>query len=112
MTSVEFEVNDLDGDAMEVKVPSFRATKDVSIQEDLVEEVGRLFGYDNITPSQPVVEIAKPYRHPMRTLQRKARTILSSALGFHETRNYSFDSEPWLNRIGRSSHKCLELKIP
>ena len=112
LSSVEFEVKDLDGDKMEVKVPSFRATKDVSIQEDLVEEVGRLFGYDNIIPSQPVVEIAKPYRHPMRTLQRKARTILSSTLGFYETRNYSFDSEPLLERIGRPTKNYLELKNP
>ena len=112
LSSIEFEVNDLDGDTMEVTVPSFRATKDVSIQEDLVEEVGRLFGYDNITPSQPVVEIAKPYRHPMRTLQRKTRTILSSILGFYETRNYSFDSEPWLDRVGRSQKNSLELKNP
>lgn len=112
LESVAFEINNLDGDRMVVNVPSFRATKDVSIQEDLVEEVGRLFGYDNITPTQPAVEIAKPYRHPMRTLQRKVRTILSGSSGFYETRNYSFDSEPLLDRIGRSSTKTLALENP
>lgn len=33
-----------------VTVPSYRATKDISIKEDLVEEVARMFGYDNIKP--------------------------------------------------------------
>ena len=112
LTSVAFMIEDHDGDRMTVQVPSFRATKDVSIQEDLVEEVGRLFGYDNIKPAQPVVELSKPYRHPMRTLQRKARTLLSGGLGFFELRNYSFDSEPLLDRIGRSSASALELKNP
>ena len=112
LSSVAFAIADEDGDHMTVTVPSFRATKDVAIQEDLVEEVGRLFGYDNITPSQPVVEISKPYRHPMRTLQRKTRTILSGSLGFYELRNYSFDSEPLLDRIGRPSLPALELKNP
>ena len=36
---------------LEVTVPSWRATKDVSIKQDLVEEVARIYGYDNIVPS-------------------------------------------------------------
>ncbi len=35
------------------EVPSYRATKDVSMKEDLVEEIARMYGYDNITP-QPL----------------------------------------------------------
>lgn len=36
---------------LQVTVPSWRATKDVSIKQDLVEEVARIYGYDNITPA-------------------------------------------------------------
>ena len=49
LKSLEFGVED-NGDVLKVSVPSFRATKDVSIKEDLVEEVARLYGYDNIEP--------------------------------------------------------------
>lgn len=112
LRSVAFDVKELDEDRMVVKVPSFRATKDVSIPADLVEEVGRLYGYDHITPTQPTAEIAKPYRHPMRTLQRKIRTILSGQVGCYEIRNYTFDSEPLLERIGRASTRAVELKNP
>jgi phenylalanyl-tRNA synthetase beta chain len=112
LTSIQFEINDLDGDQMVVGVPSFRATKDVSIQEDLVEEVGRLFGYDNIVPLQPRVEIPKPYRHPKRTLHRKVRTWLSFHEKAHEVRNYSFDLDPLLEKIGLPKEARLELKNP
>ena len=49
LTDLEFDVKE-DGEILKVGVPTFRATKDVSIKEDLVEEVARLYGYDNIKP--------------------------------------------------------------
>lgn len=112
LTSVGFGVEDLDGDEMRVAVPTWRATKDVSIQEDLVEEVGRLFGYDNITPIQPSVEIPAPYRHPDRTLHRQLKTVMSMQAGCYEVQSYSFDMEPLLEKIGRPDVARLELKNP
>jgi phenylalanyl-tRNA synthetase beta chain len=112
LTSIEFQVTKIDEDQISVQVPSFRATKDISIPEDLIEEVGRLYGYDNIIPCQPAVEIPKPYRHSARTLQQKIRRILSFQAAAHEVRNYSFDSEPFLDKIGRSSQNRLQLKNP
>ncbi len=47
------------GKNIEVVVPSFRATKDVSMEEDLVEEIARIYGYDNITP-KPLAFEPKP----------------------------------------------------
>lgn len=44
---------------LSVVVPSYRATKDVSIKEDLVEEVARIYGYDNISP-KPLMFEASP----------------------------------------------------
>ncbi len=50
LKALEFGVKEK-GELLEVEVPTFRATKDVSIKEDLVEEVARLYGYDNIKPA-------------------------------------------------------------
>lgn len=39
------------GEVITAHVPTYRATKDVSMKEDLVEEIARMYGYDNIVPS-------------------------------------------------------------
>lgn len=39
------------GEKIIAEVPSYRATKDVSMKEDLVEEIARMYGYDNIVPA-------------------------------------------------------------
>ncbi|MBR56847.1 MAG: phenylalanine--tRNA ligase subunit beta [Myxococcales bacterium] len=112
LRGIDFDVEDLDGDAFRVTVPSFRATKDISIPEDLIEEVGRLYGFDNISPVQPSVEIPSPYRHPDRTLHRRIRTQLSFSFGWTEVQTYSFDSEPFLERIGRSASERVAMRNP
>jgi len=53
LESLEFQVEDAGTRTFSVTPPSWRATKDVSIKDDLVEEVGRMVGYDTITPVAP-----------------------------------------------------------
>lgn len=72
-----------------VSVPSWRATKDITIKDDLVEEVGRMLGYDEIVPAPPVVASVVPPANPMRLYIRKVRRDLA-AQGFTEIYNYSF----------------------
>lgn len=56
---------DRNGDAFKVTVPSYRATKDVSMQADLVEEITRIYGYDNFeikTTYEPLLPARKTIR--------------------------------------------------
>ena len=112
LNGLELEVTDLDGDEMEVRVPTFRAMRDIGIPEDLVEEVGRLHGYDHITPAQPVAHIPAPYCHEDRTLHRRLKLCLSLQAGFTEVQRYSFDFEPFLERIGRGPWPRIAVKNP
>ena len=75
-----------------VTVPSWRATKDISIKDDLVEEVGRMIGYASIPPVAPSVPSRVPPLQPERLFQRRVRGLLT-AQGFTEVFNYSFVSE-------------------
>ena len=75
-----------------VSVPSWRATKDISIKDDLVEEVGRMVGYGSIPPQAPLVPAAVPPVNAERKFQHEVRNILVD-LGFTEVYNYSFISE-------------------
>jgi len=77
---------------LKVKVPSFRATKDISIEDDLVEEVARMYGYENIQPLLPELPIKLPMQNHERIKKHEARKILAYGLGFNEVYNYSFYS--------------------
>lgn len=65
---LDFKVEEKNGN-FDVTVPSYRTTKDISVKADLIEEIGRMIGYDNITPVSPMLPV-KPIR-------------LSSAKQFH-----------------------------
>ncbi len=86
-------------DTFTVTVPSWRATKDISMKDDLVEEIGRIVGYDAITPRPPLVETTPPPAQPRRLLLRRLRAM-AAAQGFTEVYNYSFVNEDEAARFG------------
>jgi phenylalanyl-tRNA synthetase beta chain len=94
-----------------VTVPSWRATKDISLKDDLVEEVGRMIGYDEITPAAPLVASVPPFTDPMRTYLRAIRTQLCDQ-GFTETYNYSFVTEADVKRFGFNVRDHVEVRNP
>jgi phenylalanyl-tRNA synthetase beta chain len=99
-------------DALTVTVPSWRATGDISIPEDLVEEVGRVFGYDNITPLAPEVPLKPALPAPLHALQNRLRNAMSRQLGFVEVYNYAFVGDKLLEKVGLSAEGHLALANP
>ncbi|WGK70184.1 phenylalanine--tRNA ligase subunit beta [Candidatus Haliotispira prima] len=59
-----------------VRVPSYRSGKDISLEEDLIEEVGRIMGFDNIIPQAPLTEIRPTSLNRSRQLAREIRNFL------------------------------------
>jgi phenylalanyl-tRNA synthetase beta chain len=92
LEALEFGVAETGSGSFTVSVPSWRATKDVSTKDDLLEEVGRMLGYESITPQAPLIESVVPPGNPARLYQRHLRDLVS-AQGFTEVYNYSFISE-------------------
>ncbi len=92
LEALDFGVTEKAPGHFSVSVPSWRATKDISIKDDLLEEVGRMIGYDSITPQAPLIESVVPPQNPMRLYQRRVRNM-AAAQGFTEVYNYSFISE-------------------
>jgi phenylalanyl-tRNA synthetase beta chain len=84
---------------LSVTVPSWRATKDVGIKDDLVEEVGRMIGYDSITPAAPLVAATVPPPNLVRRFQHEVRGVFIDQ-GFTEVYNYSFISEAAARAFG------------
>ncbi|PKL77191.1 MAG: phenylalanine--tRNA ligase subunit beta [Candidatus Melainabacteria bacterium HGW-Melainabacteria-1] len=111
LTRLCFQV-DSEGDQLIVTVPAFRATGDVSIPEDLVEEVGRVYGFDNIPPVAPLVPVEPVRPSALHSLQRQLRQVLSRDLAFHEVFNYAFVGDKVLHQAGLSAAHHLALANP
>ena len=92
LVRLQFGVTETRPGVLSVIVPSWRATKDVSLKDDLVEEVGRMIGYDTITPQAPLVPAVVPPPNGERGFQHEVREIFAD-LGFSEVYNYSFLGE-------------------
>ncbi len=97
---------------LSVKIPTWRATKDISIPEDIVEEVARIYGYDNIPATLPIFPITPPETNKLRQLERAVTELLVRELGFTEVYNYSFVSEAQIVKFGDDITRYLELDNP
>lgn len=87
LESLGFKVT-LDGDNFSVVVPSWRATKDVTIKADIIEEITRIYGYDNFD-----VNTARSPLYPVRMAtvknnESKIKDILVKRYNLHELHSY------------------------
>jgi phenylalanyl-tRNA synthetase beta chain len=96
----------------QVRIPSWRATKDVSIFEDLVEEIARLHGYDHIVSQMPSFPITPPRQSRVRDLVRRARHILAATFNALEVYQYAFVSPQTLEALGEDTKKYIRLANP
>jgi phenylalanyl-tRNA synthetase beta chain len=99
LEALEFKVEEIDQDNLSVLVPTWRATKDISIREDLVEEIGRMIGYDSIAPVAPLSPARVPPASPTRVFHHRVREM-AAAQGFTEVYNYSFLSDDQASAFG------------
>ena len=109
LENVEFKVK-ARREILEVTAPEWRT--DIHIKEDIIEEVGRLLGYDNIMPILPRHLTATPNK--MLELKTKVRDILSG-FGANEVLTYSFVSERLLKKAGldvENSYKIVNSISP
>lgn len=100
------------GDRWEVAVPSARATKDVSIEEDLIEEVGRIHGYDELPEAALVEAIRPPRRDERRRLVRAFTDRLTAHSRFFEAMTHTFQSDELLETVGTRDLPHVEVVNP
>ncbi len=93
LKNLGFKVNQ----KLEVEVPTFR--RDVSIQEDLIEEIGRIYGYEKIQKQFPISALIPPKKNSEIFWENFVKDVLVS-LGFTEVYNYSFLSKEDIENFG------------
>jgi len=100
LESIEFSVQKIDTNTLKVDPPSFRV--DIERPQDLMEEVARLSGYNNIPTTFPAMP-AKA-RKPLKLLDARSRIMhFMTGFGFSETINYSFISRLSCDRLNLPS---------
>lgn len=97
------------GDDFKVKVPSYRATKDVSMQADIVEEVTRIYGYDNFE-IKTTLEPLYPARTPERRInENKIKDTLVKMYAAHEVHSRIWCDPEDLKNLGLAPEDNVKL---
>ncbi|MCF6185879.1 MAG: phenylalanine--tRNA ligase subunit beta [Desulfobulbaceae bacterium] len=94
LQSIEFEVSGAGEPVLHVVVPSFRP--DIEREVDLVEEIARLYGYNEIPTTMPTIGMDYPDRDGLRLIRKKTAAVCTGR-GFYEAINYSFVDEKHLD---------------
>lgn len=93
----------------EVTAPNRR--RDINIPEDLIEEVGRLYGFHNLKPIKPF-GLIKMGGYEEKTLFRKDISKYMRSMGLNETRTYTLISEKDATKFNFENKKIIELPNP
>ena len=105
LVNVEFKV-DFEEGRLKISAPFWR--RDIELPEDIVEEVGRLYGFDKLPVALPT-RIASPTKvNPLMKFKSSIRTMLSQA-GATEVLSYSFVSGTLLSSSGQDPNDAYKL---
>lgn len=108
LTKLGFVV-DLKNDMLKVKVPSYRATKDISLREDLVEEIARSYGYDNIKPEPISMEVKSIEQNEAHNNEYQTKYILAEKYGMNEVHSYLWNFVDFNKSVGIEQKSYVSL---
>ena len=100
------------GDNMHVVVPTWRSTGDVSIKADIMEEVARMYGYENFEAAPITTSFDGAINQLDKDLERKIKEYLSFRCGMQEIFTYPWMDELYVNAVLQSTDGILALSTP
>lgn len=98
----------LNDDEFDVLVPTYR--NDITVSADLIEEVARIYGYDNIPSTLPEMEMTKGILTVKQSREKLIRDVLVD-LGLHETLTYTLTSPSLVNDFNLFHPLDKEVKL-
>ena len=101
-----------DGDNMHVVVPTWRSTGDVSIQADIMEEVARMYGYENFEAEPITTTFDGAINQLDKDLERRIKEYLAIRCGMQEIFTYPWMDESYVNAILQDTAGILALSTP
>ncbi len=107
LRNVGFSVEHRPTGSLLIRTPYWRT--DIHIKEDVIEEVGRLKGFDNIPKALPLRPFIGAKCDPLLELKSKIRNILSDKLDAHEILSYSFVNEKLQQTVGEDADDSYKI---
>ena len=100
------------GDNMHVIAPTWRSTGDVSIPADIMEEVARMYGYENFEPTSITTSFDGTINQLDVDLDRKIREYLAFRCGMREIMTYPWMEDTYVKALIKNTDEMLRLPTP
>ena len=98
LESLGFKVKE-SKEAYIVKVPTFRHSKDINIPEDLIEEIARIYGFENLTPEPLKLDLISKNLDPVYDEEYVVKRILAEKFNAHEVHSYLWYNSSLLKEL-------------
>lgn len=108
LTSLGFKV-ELNDDNFSVEVPSWRATKDITMKADIIEEITRIYGYDNFDVHTANAPLYPVRAHEEKTVEDKIKDILVKRFSMHELHSYVWAYYDEMKALGMQIEDNIKL---
>ena len=111
LSRLGFDVS-FNGDNMHVVAPTWRSTGDISIPDDIMEEVARMYGFENFEPSPITTSFTESINQIEIDLDRKIREYLAFRCGMREVFTYPWMHDDYINATMQNTDVLLSLAEP
>ncbi|MBQ7225738.1 MAG: phenylalanine--tRNA ligase subunit beta [Clostridia bacterium] len=108
LTALGFGVK-LENNSFTVDVPSWRATKDVTLKADIIEEITRIYGYDNFNINTTVAPLFPVRAFLTKTTDEQVKDILVKSFGLHEVHSYIWEYTEEQKKLGIEVESNIKL---
>ena len=110
LSSLGFGV-EIEGFLYRVTVPTYRTTKDVGIQEDILEEIVRSYGFENVDQQLPSRSIAPFSLNAVDNIS-KVKNHLAYGMAMHEVRDYLLYDQSFVQRLKVDTSSAVKVRNP
>ncbi|MCR4830242.1 MAG: phenylalanine--tRNA ligase subunit beta [Pseudobutyrivibrio sp.] len=108
LTALGFGVTQ-NGDNFRVDVPSYRATKDISLKADIIEEITRIYGYDNFELSTTKAPLYPVRMAETKNVEDRIKDILVKRFKLHEVHSYVWQYADEYKKLGMEVEENVKL---
>ena len=111
LSELGFEVS-FNEDNMHIVVPTWRSTGDISIKDDIMEEIARMYGYENFEPSPITTTFTGAINQLDVDIERKIKEYLAFRCNMREIFTYPWMDDEYVKAILQNTDNILKISTP